>query len=484
MLRSRLIRDTLRYAPAVLIPAATSVVSVGLFTRLLGAADYGLYSVAAAAISIATIVAAEWIGQSVLRYLPLTREPSRSRQLVGDALGLASVTALVLLLAAAFVRLAIGPGGAGSLAALLIPAAALLIAEVAFSVLGAIMQARLQSRALSLFRIIGAVFRLGMAVGFVLLVARGVSALLVGSAVGRAIAVAAALPFVARGEGAWVRPRLDRRSLSRFLGYGFPMVGWALASQILGLSDRFVIGAFHGTTPVGIYSASYNLVVMGFGLLGGPLLMAAQPLIVSAWAARNRDVIVDVVTAYSRPYIVAVVPLLVLLTICSRDVVSVVVTGAFRDGSRVVPVLALGSFVWGLAMFGHKGLELMERTRLMFGLVAACALFNLGLNLVFVPRFGYVAAAWTTLASNAAYPVLVKLWTRKTIPWRIPWGTAGRALAAGLAAGGAGDAAGRLVRGDGFILHLAVVTIVTVGLYASFVALWMARHGRPAKGTA
>lgn len=471
-LRSRLLGDTLRYAPAVIIPAATAVVSVALFTRLLGTENYGLYSVAAAAVSIATIVAAEWIGQSVLRYLPDAGEPSRAREVVGDALGLVTATVLVLSILVAFAHIAVAPGRGTEARALMLPAAALLVSEIAFTVLGAIMQARLQSRALSVFRVTGALLRLGMALGFVWFVAGGVSSLLAGASAGRALAVLAAVPFVVRDEGRWVRPRWDARSLRRFVGYGIPMVGWALSSQILGLSDRFVIGAFHGAGPVGIYSASYNLVTMGFGLLGGPLLMAAHPLIVGAWKLRGGRDMPEVIAAYSRPYIVAVVPALVVLVLCSHDVVSLILPGEFREGSRIVPVLALGSLTWGFAMYGHKGLELAERTRLMFVLVSACALLNVILNLLFVPHLGYAAAAWTTLVSNAAYPVLVHAASRRIIPWLIPWGTVLRVAAAAALAGALGAFAGRAIADRGFLAHLLVVSVVTLAVYVTIIVAW------------
>jgi O-antigen/teichoic acid export membrane protein len=480
-LRARLLGDTLRYAPAVIVPAATSVVGVALFTRLLGTADYGLYSVVAAAISIATVVGAEWIGQSVLRYLPELTAEHRARDLVADALGLSAAVTAVIALVAAFVRVTLGAGAAGTATALILPAATLLIAEIAFSVIGAVMQARLQSRALSVFRIAGAVLRLAMAAGFVVWVSRGVWWLLVGAAVGRGVAVIAAVPWVARHDGAWVRPRLGRTSLQRFAAYGVPMVGWTLGSQVLGLSDRFVIGAYHGAGPVGMYSASYNLVTMGFGLLAGPLLMAAHPLIVTAWRTHDRNRVPEIIASYSRLYLVAVVPILVVLTLCSRDVVSIVLSGEFRDGSRIIPVLVLGSFVWGFAMYGHKGLELAERTRLMFGLVAVCALVNIVLNLIFVPRYGYPAAAVTTLASNAVYPVLVHVASRRLIPWRIPWAAMVQVSAAGGVAGGVGLAVGRLLASTIVVVHLLAVSSAILLVYSLLVAGWLRARRRTAE---
>ena len=415
-----------------------------------------------------------------MRYLPEMTATHRARDLVADSLGLCVAIGAVVAVVAAFVRVTLERASRARRPHCILPATALLIAEIAFSVMGSVMQARLQSHALSVFRITGAVLRLGMAAGFVVWVSRGVWWLLAGAAAGRGIAVIAALPWGVRHDGAWVRPRLERASLRRFAAYGLPMVGWTLGSQVLGLSDRFVIGAYHGAGPVGIYSASYNLVTMGFGLLAGPLLMAAHPLIVTAWQTHDRSRVPDIIASYSRLYLVAVVPVIVALTLCSRDVVSILLSGEFRDGSRIIPVLVLGSFVWGFAMYGHKGLELAERTRLMFLLVAVCALVNIILNLIFVPRYGYPAAAVTTLASNAVYPILVHLASRRLIPWRIPWAAMAQVSAAGVVAGGAGIAVGRLFASAGALVHLLAVSLTILLVYSLLVVGWLRARGRTA----
>jgi len=472
---TRLRGDSLRYAPAVILPAVISVAGVVVFTRLLDTAAYGVYSVTVAVLTIATVVGAGWIEQAVLRYLPEAERGSRPVDMAGYVIGAAAVVcAGVAVLAAVVAALAprYFPGATG----LVGPAAALLVGEIGFTALCSVLQARLRSRAVSAFRVAGAVLRFAFALGFLLWVGRDVHWLFAGAAIGRGAVTLVLLAVVGRRSGHWERPRFDRAALRRFAAYGVPMVGWTLGSQVLGLSDRFVIGAFHGPGPVGIYSANYNLVSMGFGLLGTPLLMAAHPLIVAAWTADGGRDIGRVIAAFSRVYIAVVTPVLVALAVCSGEVVDVLLAESFREGSRIIPVLVLGSFAWGFAMYGHKGLELVERTRLMFALVAATAVFNLAANLLLVPAYGYPAAALTTLASYFLYPLLVYVASRRYLRWRIPWATLARAGAGGLAAGMLGVAARARLHAEHPALIAVATTLVIVGAYAAMATLWLRAH--------
>ena len=481
-LRARFVGDSLRYAPSVLIPAAAGVGSVTIFTRLLTPGDYGLYSIVMSAVAILVVVCSGWIEQSTLRYLPDARDHASARAATGHVIGLTFAVCAVTTGIAIVVAVVDTPRR-GEYAGLWLPSAVLLIGEVAFVSLAAVLQARLRSRVLSNLRIVGAVLRLLMAVGFVLWVGRDVRWVIIGSAVGRGIVTIITLLVVAREDHQWVAPRWDGKNVRRYAAYGVPMVGWSLGSQALAVSDRFVIGAFAGAAAVGVYSANYTLVTMGFGLLNAPLLMAAHPLIVNAWKERSRDEMPDIIADFSRLYVYAMAPLLVVIALCSREFADVLLGEEFRGGNHIIPILVLGMMVRGFSMYGHKGLELAERTQMMFVLVAICAIVNVLLNLIFVPSYGFTAAAVATVVGYALYPVLVHRATRDQLPWRIPWHSIGVALVAALAA----LVAGGLVRNALVHLHPILVIVLTgVACLLAYAAVLAAAHRwyrRPGKAT-
>jgi O-antigen/teichoic acid export membrane protein len=479
-LRTRFVGDSLRYAPSVLIPAAAGVGSVTIFTRLLSPGDYGLYSIVMAVVAILVVVCSGWIEQAALRYLPDARDHAPARASTGHVIGL-TLAVCAMTTGVAIGVAVVGAPRRGEYGGLWVPSAMLLIGEAAFVSLAAVLQARLRSQVLSTLRIAGAVLRLLMAVGFVLWIGRDVRWVIIGSAIGRGIVTVITLLVVAREDHQWVTPRWDGKNVRRYAAYGVPMVGWALGSQALAVSDRFVIGAFAGSAAVGVYAANYNLVAMGFGLLSAPLLMAAHPLIVNAWKEHSRADVMDIITDFSRLYVYVIAPLLVVIALCSREIAGVLLGEEFRGGNHVIPILVLGMMVRGFSMYAHKGLELAERTRLMFVLMAICAVVNVLLNLIFVPLYGFTAAAVTTVVGYVLYAVLVQWASRHQTPWRIPWRSIGGALAAAIAALVAGGLVRNSVAHYHPILVIVITGVVSVLVYAAALSAAHRWHRRERK---
>lgn len=428
----KLERDTRRYVPAAVVPAAAGLAGVLIYTRIFDSADYGRYSLVLASVMIASTLFGGWIQQSILRFLPRFSANQELPAFTSKTFGLvtASCTAVAVVLLVVFFT---ARPAFEVYARLYLPALALLVSEMVFLNLNTLFQAGLKSRQYAAYKIAAAVFRLGFALGFVFFIKRDIMGLIAGAALGQLLLV---LPM-ARGlkvlhAGATPRLVFDAGFLRTFAAYGIPMVGWMFGGQILNLSDRFIIGAFRGSAEVGVYSANYNLVNVGFGLVTMPFLMAAHPLVMTAWESGRKDEIPGVVRAFSRFYVLAVAPVVAVVSTFSAEITRLLLGIEFREGHTIIPFVLGGAAAWGLAQMGHKGLELKEKTAVMCALVLVTAVANVALNLVFVPRYGYFAAAVTTLVSFLLYPLLVYATVRSHVRWSIPWGTIGRASAASL----------------------------------------------------
>ena len=61
-------KDALIYFPVRFLPALTSLVTVPVFTRMIGAEDYGYFYLVSSASSFAATIATAWLTPAVVRY--------------------------------------------------------------------------------------------------------------------------------------------------------------------------------------------------------------------------------------------------------------------------------------------------------------------------------------------------------------------------------------------------------------------------------
>jgi O-antigen/teichoic acid export membrane protein len=348
-----------------------------------------------------------------------------------------------------------------------VPGAVLVVAGVAYHVLRALFQANLQSGAYARSEILFSVGRIVFSLAFVFLFWRDAVGLIVGPAVSYTLLVAVMVPWHRLPAAVRAHPRAFRLTLApQFLRYGIPLIGWMIGVRILEMSDRYLIHYLRGPGDVGVYSANYGMASMAIWIVATPLLLTAHPLIFSSWESAGRQRVQELITLFSRYYLLAMAPLAALVVVFARDVAAVLLGESFRDGYTVVPVVFAGLLLWNFGFYGHKSLKVLEKTRVMLALVCVCVIVNIGLNLALIPGYGYMGAAIATLVAAGMYPVMVFAITRRLLAWRVPWLSLGRiTLSAGLA-GVAAAAAATLVPGGApvarILVGLVVVTLVYV----------------------
>jgi O-antigen/teichoic acid export membrane protein len=417
----RLGSDTLKYIPAVIVPAAVSVLHLSIFTRIFEPGPFGQYSLVYAIVAIFTAVIAGWLQQSVLRYLPRYREQGRVSEFYSKLGSILWMIAILILVIGLSVHTLIRPL-LGDYGRYYVPAVVWVIAGVVFFVQNHAFRANLQSSKFTRYQVLYAVGRLVFALLFVYFVSRDVIGMMVGATVAYAV-----LLWPMKSELGFFRDVrrsgfvIDMEFLKNFARYGFPLVGFVLGARVLDLSDRFIIEIFRASDEVGIYSANFNLVSMGILFVAAPLLSAALPLIVNAWEQGHQPKIQRVISSFSRYYLLSAVPVVAFTLVFSREIATLFLGEGFREGYRIMPFVLIGSMLWNFAMYGHKGIKLLEKTRVMLFLVAICCATNIALNLIFVPKYGYMGAAVTTMVSHAIYPVMVYWVTKRYLKWIIPW---------------------------------------------------------------
>jgi O-antigen/teichoic acid export membrane protein len=209
-----------------------------------------------------------------------------------------------------------------------------------------------------------------------------------------------------------LRPVFSWTVLREALHFGLPRVPHAAAQQVIAVGDKFILAALVPLGQVGIYSMGVS-----FGLTQKLFLSAFEYAWAPFYYANAADAqgkrLFSAVTTYG----VAVLVLLTAgLAAISRDLVVAVVGAAYAEAGPVVAWTAVGVLFQGIYLLTSIGLNITKRTAYYPVATVAAAGVNVGLNLLLIPRFGFVAAAWVNGAAYAVQAAIAFYFSQRVYP--------------------------------------------------------------------
>ena len=405
------------YLPANIVQGVVGLLAIVLFTRLLGAEDFGRYALAMSAATLAHVAAFSWLEAAMARFWA-SEKPGP-----GLAAHFASLYRAALVLTVAFLPLC-------ALTVWLIPGDLALKAALAAGLAGCPVRClvKLGQERMRAAGDVGpaAAVDIGVTIAGLLIglafVLWGVGG--AGPLLGLLLGPLAALPFFLPAELRQAeRGVVTHDRIGRYARYGLPIAAGLALTTVLASTDRFVLAAFIDEAAVGAYHASYSIANRTLDVLFLWLGTAGQPALVMALERGGRERLSDAAREQASTFLLVGLPACVGLALVSTPLAQVLIGEELRVAAAgVTPWIAVSALLYGLtAYYFGQAFTLGKRTALLLPCMALPALANIVLNLVLVPRFGLMGAAWATTASFALGLVGAMLLGRRVIALPIPW---------------------------------------------------------------
>ena len=213
------------------------------------------------------------------------------------------------------------------------------------------------------------------------------------------------------GLGVWLGSRLSRpvmrgsrrlwRELAR-IGVPIGVAGLVVTAYVK--LDQVMLFSLAGAEDAGLYGAVYRFLDQA-QFLPAALLTTLFPIMASSWPAdpervrRIGRLIADYLAIVS-------LPALGFTIVASEPVVRLLFGEDFLRAADALPIL-MGAFV--VICFGYLAGNLvvvLELQRIFLRNALIALVFNVVLNLILIPPYGFVAAAWVTLATEVLVTAL------------------------------------------------------------------------------
>lgn len=178
------------------------------------------------------------------------------------------------------------------------------------------------------------------------------------------------------------------------LKLSIPLIPHNLSNGILFSSDRIIIKKFCSSADVAIYSLGYSITKLVYMFVQS-INQAYTPWLYEQIKKENLSEVRNAGRVLVYAILVAVCGVLLVAPEC------ILIFGGvkYTEVINVLPIIIIGSYFQFLyTLYVNYEYYLKITSVISVGTVIAAGV-NFGLNIMFVPRFGYVAAAYTTLIS-------------------------------------------------------------------------------------
>lgn len=170
-----------------------------------------------------------------------------------------------------------------------------------------------------------------------------------------------------------------------------PYLVHLLAGTVLSSVDRVMITNMCGAESTALYGMAYNI-AMVVSVLWDSLNSAYAPWLAERLHQKNYEGI----RKYSYGYILFFVACLIGVMLIAPEVLYILGGQSYVEAKYVIPPVMLGyMFMFLYSMYTNIE-QFEKKTGGMAVATVMVALLNLGLNFIFIPKFGYLAAAYTT----------------------------------------------------------------------------------------
>jgi len=407
----RLAQFIIIYGVAELANNALAFLLVPVYTRLLSPSQYGILEVFNRTLEVLGIFAGVGIGMAALRSY-FGREEGEGVEAVFStamifALGNSFWIAVVLALAAGEMSQRLL--GTRAYAPLFRLTFCILIFEQGFGLVRTYLKATNRPVAFSVLSVSKYAVTLGLIIASLLYRGREVKFVLL------ATLAANVLYFIPSGIVMLSKIGLSVSwpALKRMVVFGVPFVPGGVLLFILNSSDRFFLIAMVGQEQAGLYALGYRIALVPIMLLLGSFQAAWGPFMMEKGETPEGPRLFAKVLSY---LIAAYCALSLVLALFAKEVIQVMAAPSFVASYVIIPVVLLAYAFWVVSIVFDAGIYITRKTAYKPLLLAAGAVTNIGLNLLLIPRFGMMGAAYATAVGFLVFVILTYVVSMRLYP--------------------------------------------------------------------
>ena len=207
--------------------------------------------------------------------------------------------------------------------------------------------------------------------------------------------------------------QIDSVLFKKLLAYGLPILIIGFAGMINEVSDKILLkyllpSNIDAQAQIGIYGANYKLAIL-MALFIQMFRYAAEPFFFAESDKKNAKVTYSMVMTY---FVIFTLFIFLGVTLFI-DVFKYFIGPDFWAGLMIVPIILAAKLFLGVFYNLSVWYKLTNKTLYGATIAVIGAIITIGLNIILIPKYGFVGSAWANFFCYLSMMIISFLWGRK-----------------------------------------------------------------------
>ncbi|PID58035.1 hypothetical protein CSB45_04925 [candidate division KSB3 bacterium] len=390
---------SLLYMVGGLASSLASIVLLPVYTRYLSPEDYGIIEIIDSIRSLLIVILLAGFVPATAKFYKSSESLDEQKAVVGTSFWFICISSLLWSLGLFFFnrtasRLLLGEA---SLAVFINLGIVLLFFQAMLTTGNNYLNIQKKSKLFLVASLLKLVLNIGANLLFIVVMHLGAKGMLYGELLSTGVVGLWLIIYVGRHNSFPLRLSM-LRSMMKF---GLPFIPNALSSSLMHRVDRYLLRELGSLSDVGIYGLGYRFPFMlNFLILGsfGRIWNAAAMYEIAKQEHYQRT-FAKITTYFMTLYVVCQYSMIVM----APTMIKIIAAPDYFEAWKIVQIVGLGMCLYSFHQFFIIGAFIKNKTWYLPIAYTLSAAVNIALNWLLIPRYGYIAAAWTTVATYAVF---------------------------------------------------------------------------------
>jgi O-antigen/teichoic acid export membrane protein len=421
LMKKKIITNSAIYISGNFLQKALAFIFIPILTHFLSPEEYGIYGLAISIEGILIIVFSLGIQSSMARYYyDYVGDRDRLRQYISsNFVFLFGVTILMSLLMHFFGESLWNGLTSGKVPYFpyieLVQLSA--CATILINYVTTLYQTEQKARSFVIARTLNVFFNLIFAIIFVVVFKFGTAGQLFGRMISTAV-VSVFLVIIFFHN--WFTNQFRFADIKTSLLFGFPLVFHSLFAWALASIDRLMLEPHITLSELGLYNLGYQI---------GGVMIALLVSINQAWVPyyysimkNNTEVAREKIKLITNIYVVTFGFICLLGMLLSKQILGFMSTPQYLSAAIYVPIILFAALFNGFYFMSSTPIFFEKKTFWIPIMTGLSALLNIGLNMIWIPKYGALGSAWATLISYIILSIIAHILGQHLQPIKLPLG--------------------------------------------------------------